>query len=139
MVWIMQLELVARDRLAHVVFELAALARLGFHGRLEEAVAVAALGLGPVQRKVGVLEQRIGVDAIVRRQGDADARPDRHLAAIEVVGLGNRGEDAVGEDDHAVLAIPLDGLEDGEFVATQPRDVIGIMRHPPQPLRDDPQ
>src|SRR5580658_6490910 len=48
---IVKLELVARDGDAKVVLELSALARIDFHGSLEDAVAVAAAGFGLVESK----------------------------------------------------------------------------------------
>src|ERR1700704_2023163 len=58
---VMQLEFVARDRPAHVVLELAALACRRLHGGLEQAVAVASERFGPIEGEVGILEQRIRI------------------------------------------------------------------------------
>jgi hypothetical protein len=51
---IRQPQLAARHRKAQIVLEHAALANLGTHLRFEEAVGVAAFGLGTVQRRVGM-------------------------------------------------------------------------------------
>ena len=39
----------------------------GVHLRLEEAIGAAPVGLGAVQRQVGVLQQLVGVGAVARR------------------------------------------------------------------------
>ena len=43
------------------------------HAGLEEAVGAAAVGLGAIEREVGVLQQLVGIAAVLRRQRDADA------------------------------------------------------------------
>ena len=70
---VVQLELAAHERLAQVDLQRAARLHARVHLRLEEAVGAAAVGLGAVQRHVGVLQQLIRLGAVVRRHGDADA------------------------------------------------------------------
>ena len=43
------------------------------HLRLEEAEGAAAVRLGGVERKIGVLQQHIGIVAVLRRERDAEA------------------------------------------------------------------
>lgn len=56
--------------------------RVGVHRRLEEAVAGAAQALGVVHRGVRVGQQRMGVLAVIRVDGDADAGGHQHLVAV---------------------------------------------------------
>ena len=53
-----------------------------------------ALGLGPVEGEIGILEQLVGIGAVARRDGDADAGADRDLMAAELEGLADRLDDA---------------------------------------------
>ena len=69
---VVQLEFVAQQGPPHVLFEVAAVARLRLHGGLEEAIAVAAFRLRLVERKVGMADERIGVG---RRRCGASVMP----------------------------------------------------------------
>ena len=62
----------------------------GIHGRLEEAMGAAALGLGGVHREIGVLDQLIQIGAVLRRQRDADAGVGREMMAEALIGLPDR-------------------------------------------------
>ena len=68
----------------------AALLQGGVHARLEEMVGAAAFALGAVEREVGVLQQRLGVDAVARRDRDADAGADDDVVAVDLERLGHR-------------------------------------------------
>ena len=70
---IVQFEFFADQRLAQVHFQLAARFHARVHLRLEEPVGAAAVGLGAVERHVGVAQQRIGIHGVERRDGNADA------------------------------------------------------------------
>ena len=67
----------------------AAVARLRFHGGLEEAIPIAAFGLRLVEREVGMANERVGVVGVLRRQRDADRGADDDLSSIDVVWLGD--------------------------------------------------
>src|SRR4029450_2010356 len=102
---VMQLELIARDRSAHVILELAALARCRLHGGLEQAVAIASERLGPVEGEIGILEQRIRIASILRRERDADTGLDRESPVLKIIWLGDDrakpgGEAGVGLRAH---------------------------------------
>ena len=73
---VVELELAVGQRLAQIDLQLAARLHVGVHVRLEEAVDAAPLGLGPVEGEIGVLEQLVGIGAVARRDGDADAGAD---------------------------------------------------------------
>ena len=111
-------ELVLDQRLAQISLERATLAHLHVHVGIEEAVSVAALGLGPVQRDVGIAEQLVGVDVRIGRHGDADAGADAHLMAVDIERRPDGFEDALGECA-GVGRTPRHGLQDGELVAAE--------------------
>ena len=69
---VVQLEFVGEQRLAQIELELAALLHLRVHFRLEEVIGAAPVGLGAVERHVGVAQQLIRLVTVGRRHGDAD-------------------------------------------------------------------
>ncbi len=91
--------------------------------RSKKAVRAAAVAFGEIERHVGVLQQQIGVGAVVRRDGDADTGADDDVAALDVIGPADQFDDARGE--LAALLRPTDiGLNDREFVAADAGDEI---------------
>src|SRR5829696_4381138 len=63
--------------------------------------------------------------AVARRDGDADARPDHHLVAVDVVGLPDVVDEALGEDRGRFRLVDA-GLQDRELVAAEAGDGIGV-------------
>ena len=134
---VVQLEFVAQQGAPHVLFELAAVARFRLHGGLEEAIAVAAFGLRLVEREVGVADERIGVGGVLlRRERDADRGADDDLASVDVVGLGDRRKDTVGQDGRLVALVHVGDLDDREFVAAEPGDDVEVAHEPAQTFAD---
>ena len=122
----MELQLIVREGFAELGLQFLARVRDFAHRDVENAVIVAASRFGPVERKVGLLQQVVGIDAMIRSEGDADADADLHLVSDDLVGLGDRHDDLVGEVDRAILLIRFPGLNNGELVAAQPRKNIGF-------------
>ena len=89
-----QHELALVDGLAHLPFQRHALGGVRVHLVGEERVGLAAALLGLVHRHFGVLEQRVGILAVSRRHGDADARAHAQLVTVDVERLGQRVLDA---------------------------------------------
>ena len=83
----MQRQLLPVERLAQAVLERAPLERLLGHGRGEQLEVVAAALLGPVHRRVGALQQRLGVLAVLGVEADPAARRDVHVAPVQGKGL----------------------------------------------------
>ena len=81
---IVDLELAAIARVAQLVLELAPRLRGRVHLRLEQAEIVAPLGLDPIEREIGIVEQLLGFRRVVRAR-DADAGADRGLRGAESV------------------------------------------------------
>src|SRR3954471_7545244 len=110
---VMQLELITRDRPAHVILELAALARRRLHSGLEQTVAVASERFGPVEGEIGILEQRIRIGSILRRERDADTGLDRESPVLKIIWLGDDREYPVGETRCGLLATARQRHQDG--------------------------
>ena len=132
---IVNLEFLARDRVAQIHFERAPQPRFGIHLVLEEAVIVAAFALGAIEREVGILQELRRVGAVVRRNGDADGNADDDLVALDLVGLADQADQALGEIDGLLPVVVVDLLQDGEFVAAEPADRVALAHRPLQPPR----
>ena len=124
---VVHLEPAVGDRLAQIHLQRAARLHARVHLRFEEAIGSASGGLGAVHREIGILQQLIEIGAILRRQRNADAGVGRDLVTETFIGLADRlinarhqvGDVAGGSDR---------GLNDGEFVAAEPGDEIGLRR-----------
>ena len=120
----MHLELAARERLAQIELELAAQPRLGVVFGHEEAEGAAALGLRRIHREIGALEQFVEIVAVIGRDRDADAGIGRDLLALAVLRAcaALRGCFRASAVSSAWSLVA--GLDDGEFVAAEPRDEV---------------
>ena len=81
-----QRELAGVEAALQIALQLQARERPGVHLGLEDLVVALAVLLGDVHRRIGVAQQLVGVAAgelIGGAEGDADARRDRELAAVE--------------------------------------------------------
>ena len=76
---VVQLELAVGEGAPQIELHVAAPLRLAVHLALEEVVHAAAVGLGPIQRHVGVAHQLFRRRAVAGRQRDADAGADHDL------------------------------------------------------------
>ena len=121
---VIDFELPALQRRAQVEFQDPPRLRARVHPGLEEAVGAAAVLLGAVQRKIGLLQQFVGVLAVFGRQRNADTDADDELMTGDLVGRGDLLDHVAGEHgDGGRLAIAAE-LHDREFVAAQPRDRV---------------
>ena len=110
---------------------------VGLEGQLAgvELDAVAALGLGPVHGRVGVLHQGSDVLAVHREQADADAGADEEFLVVgdegvaeavqqffrHVLGVGALVQ-AGQQDDEFVAALACDGVDIAQLFAQAPGD-----------------
>ena len=136
---VVQLELAARDGVAQIGFQRVARLELGRHRFIEDGEAVAARRFRAVERKVGLLQQLLLVAAVIRRDRDADAGADLDAMAGQQERLGDELGDPrrqLGRAGALVLAVLLD---DGEFVAAEPRQHVGCAQRRFQSLRHQPQ
>jgi hypothetical protein len=123
---VVQAELVFGDRAPQLGFELLAALDLALHRLDEEAVGVAAVRLGAIERDVGVAQQLVRIGVVVGKDRDADADAGVHLVAVAADRLEQAGDDAlrhVARIDRPVEA----GQDDRELVAADPRDRIGVV------------
>jgi hypothetical protein len=123
---VVQLELVVGERVAQLDLMGAACARRDPHRILEKAVGVAALGLGFVEREIGVLEELVHLGAMLRRHRDADAGADIELMTVEIVGRSHRLEQPAGDGNRRLALIVVRRRQNGEFVAAKPRHGVGF-------------
>jgi hypothetical protein len=128
---VVQQEFAALQRLAQLRLELDALGRVLVQRRGIELPGVAAIVLGAVHGGVGALEQLLGAGAVLRIAGDADARRDEQLLALQVEGLGQRFDDAGGEAGgirRLLVGAGQVGQHHREFVAAQARHHVVVAR-----------
>ena len=98
------------------------------HVRVEELATAAAVLLRLVQRDVRIPQQRAGVDIALVRESDAHARRHERFEAIEVEGLVQRADDALG--DLLGLGDVLEVFaEHDELVAAEPSDGVSHPHH----------
>ncbi len=121
----MDFEAAVDQRLAQILFHGEPRLGAGIHGRLEEAIGPAAVGLGAVHRQIGVLDELIEIGAVLRRQCNADAGIGRELMAEALIGLPDRLVNSRHEF-HDVGGAADGGLNDGKLVAADPRNEIGL-------------
>ena len=75
----------------------APLAQPMIHLRLEEADRAAPVRLRPVERGIGIADQRGRVGTVDRIERDADAQSDAHALSLDLEILRHGGEQALGE------------------------------------------
>ncbi len=123
---VMNLELLAAQRRAQIELEHAPRLGAGVHAGLEESIGAAAVGLGAVEREVGVLQKLIRIVAVVGRERDADADADHELMAGDVVGLGDPFDQSAGQRGGRRGIAAAAELHHCEFVAAESRHRIVI-------------
>src|SRR4051794_8292192 len=84
---VIELELAGRQRPAQIVFHRAACLHLEVHRWLKKPEHAASIGLGAVQRKVGITQQLLGCRAIAWTDRNPDAGADHRLIAVNVKGF----------------------------------------------------
>ena len=120
---VVELELVALERVAQVVLEREALDHAAADVLVEELVARAAQVLGALHRHVGVAHERLGAVAEPVGDGDAEAGVDEDGLVAEHDRRGEAVEQPLGDLDRP--ALPGQALaQDGELVAAQPRERV---------------
>ncbi|MNM59370.1 hypothetical protein D3C81_706210 [compost metagenome] len=115
---VVQLQLAQVQRGAQVGFHQAALARGDVQFDVEALVAVAAVALGLVQRHVGVAQQLLGLVAVIRRNGNADAHPHRELVPLDLERRADRVDQALRSVACGLPALQA-GQHHGKLVAAQ--------------------
>ena len=130
---IIEFEFLLCQCLPQIARQAAALARLEIHSGLEEACLAARGFLGAIHCEIGVGQKLRPGQAIVRKDGDADARPDEQFIVIDREGQAHRAENALGErhDMHGVVGRRKDG---SEFIAAKARRIFRGLQATLEPL-----
>ena len=81
---VVQRQFLAQDRRLQVLLQATPLAQPLVHVGFEHPEYAAAVGLGAIERGVGIAEQRRRVGAVVREERHADAEPDAKGVALEL-------------------------------------------------------
>ena len=126
-----QVELARGDRGPQVGLEADAVLLLRLQRRGEIARAAAAGVLGLVKREVGLEDEVVDGGAVDRAEGAADRDADDDLGLLDMIGLGDRGDDALGQLLDLLAALPV-GDDDGELVAAHAPD-MAVARRPRRP------
>ena len=116
-------------------FDLVAALDVGVHRLGEQAEAVAAGGLGAVHGDVGLAQQLGGLGDLLGREDRADRDADPGLAVADDEGLADHRDDPLAQAADVGLALGAD-LDDGEFVAADAGDRVGLAQQRAQPLAD---
>lgn len=90
---IVQFEFFADEGFAQVHFQFAPRLHARVHLGLEEPVGSAPVGLGAVERHIGVSQQRVRLDGIEGRDRNADADIGDDLVALDLIWLDDRVAD----------------------------------------------
>ncbi len=123
-----QPQFVSGNRQAQIVLEHPPLADGGAHARLIEPIGVAAIGLGTIERGIGMAEQCFAVHCVVRADRNADAGRDAVGLRCVAVWRAQRFQNGLGK--LACLGrLPDARHQDGEFVAAQPRHHLVLGEH----------
>jgi hypothetical protein len=130
-------ELARMECLAEVELKQPPCLHLGIHFGMEQATDAAAIHLRAIQREIGLLQQFVAIHAILGGEGDADAGADHDLVPGCVERRIEHLDQPVGESGG--LRRPVDRLDDGKFVAAEPRHDVRLARALHQPLRHRPQ
>ena len=119
------------NRLAQFYFQYVARPYPRVHLLLEETVGPASRRFGGIHRQVRILQNLIEIDAVLRRQRDADAGVRGHLVPETLVGLPDRIENPRHELGDFSRSFDR-GLNDREFVAAEARDEVAGCNAPAQ-------
>jgi hypothetical protein len=112
-----QLELPLLERVAQRRLEVEPLTRRFLHPGLEDRVATLAGALRRVHGDVRVAQQLVALLRAVGTDGDADARAERDLDAVQLEGLPERTEDPLAHRDRR--GVRLGTRRCGELVSKQ--------------------
>jgi hypothetical protein len=105
------------------------------HRRVEELAAVAAQLLGPIERRVRVLHQRLGIRRVVGIEAGPDARGHEMLSATQEKRPPHAIEELPGDRGRVRSRLhPLD--EDRQLVSAEPCQAVRLPEGVLQPRRD---
>src|SRR5438270_11276182 len=114
---IVQVEFVTGHRLPQLDFH--RLLRFGGFGHLalEYTEVVSSPRLRRIERDVGLLEQGLGIRAVLRSEGNSDAGPDADAVATKIERLLDKTDDSQRQANRTFALIPFILLNDRKFVS----------------------
>ena len=136
---VMHLELASCDGIAQVAFEGVAGFELGRHRLVIDRVAIPACRFRPIEREIRLLQQLVLLAAVLGRQCDPDTGADFDAVARQQERFGNEFRNSSREVERTAALILARGLDDGEFVATEPRQHVGCAQRGSQATGDLPE
>src|SRR5215471_19434425 len=103
------------------------------HLRLEKAIGTAAISLGAIEREVGILQELVRVNAVVRRDSNTDAHVSRDVMPT---GLEWNPEQVENPLRHvgSIGDVAEPDLDNCEFVPAETRNRIGVAHTAQQSL-----
>lgn len=122
---VVQAELVVGQRQAQAVFDLQPVDGGIVHFLVEELEVVPPGHLGVVHGGIGILHQRLAIDAIGGIDGDTDTRRCVQVEAADLVGTTNVENQLFGHEGNRRAVVDA-GQHDHELVATEPGDDIAV-------------
>ena len=128
-------QLAALDGLAQLGLEDQTLEGGGVHIGRVELVAAARMLLRPVQGGIGVADQRLGVVAVVRVEGNPESGAEMELLVFELQRRQERIQDLLGDLGAALGAVDA-GQQQKEVVPSEPSDGVAAAHRRHQPLAD---
>ncbi len=131
---VVELELPLAQRHAHVVLELVACAQAFVQLALEEAGVAGAVLLGAAVGEVGVLQELVGVLAVVGTDRDAEVDGDRHRLLVDVERCAEHLMQALDQGVRRLERL-VRQLQDDELVAADARQHVDAFEAAAQALR----
>ena len=106
-----------------------------FDGRLSQCgfknrVAISPQIFGVVERKIRHLQKITGIHAVLWRQRDADTGADADDFVVDGKRFRNKPDNASGKRFGGVTMAEIVDLDDGEFIAPEPRQNVGFPQRP---------
>ena len=130
-----EVELVPVESATHAVVELEALNGLRRHLLREEAERVAAPALGCVHGRIGILDERFRIVAMVGKDADSDAARDVERIPVEIEGRPEITRDPFGNNGRIAGRIDRP-KSDQELIAAQPGNRVFFAGAGLESLRD---
>ena len=129
-----QVELFPLERVPEIARHGSALARGLVHVGLVEADVLCHGPFGAILGQIGVVDQLLGVDRVVRVDGDADRHADGNIVLLDAYG---RLEAALqAAEELADLRLKAELLERAVFVAADAPDELAVLRRAFQAAAD---
>ncbi len=119
-------QLLARDSLAQIHFQLTSLHDALAHGRVVNACHISALGLGFIKRNIRTPQHRIMSQCMIRRGDDTNAGPDVNHVIPDLDRLIDLLDQTLAQSCRVLRRLALRG-DHNEFISPESCDHIAIL------------